>query len=336
MNAMATVGMSRLEIDPSATAQEIESAIRETVLSRLRRRGVVLGLSGGVDSSVVAALCVRALGNERVFGVMMPERECSDDSLRLAKKLAERLNIRTAVEDITAVLETAGCYRRRDQAIQRLFPEFLSSYKCKLVVPALATGAQYTIPSLVIESPDGNTQKLRLNAEVYLEIVAASNFKQRVRKMFEYHHADRMQYAVAGTPNRLEYELGFFVKNGDGAADLKPIAHLYKSQVYQLAEYLELPREIRERPATTDTFSMAQSQEEFYFSVPLRILDICLYGKNNNLPRAEIASMSGLSTEQVQTVFDSIESKRRATAYLHQPPIVLPHIPVIAAHLESR
>ncbi|MBV8050648.1 MAG: NAD(+) synthase, partial [Acidobacteriaceae bacterium] len=231
-----------LAIDAAEVAEEIECAIREIVLRKLRRKGVVVGLSGGVDSSVVAALSVRALGNDRVFGVMMPERECSDDSVQLAKKLADELRFPTVIENITAVLDAASCYRRRDDAIRKLVPEFEANYKCKLVVPKVASGAHYTIPSLVIESPDGKTEKLRLSAAVYLEIVAATNFKQRVRKMFEYHHADRLQYAVAGTPNRLEYEQGFFVKNGDGAADLKPIAHLYKSQVYQLAEYLALPR----------------------------------------------------------------------------------------------
>ncbi|HXY02404.1 MAG TPA: NAD(+) synthase [Terriglobales bacterium] len=327
MNSTEAIDASCLEIDPVSTAHEIEAAIHDIVFTQLRRKGVVVGISGGVDSSVVAALCVRSLGSERVVGIMMPERESANDSLGLANQLADELKICSVLEDITTVLEAAGCYRRRDDAIRKLVPEFGPSHKCKLVVPAIASGAQYVVPSLVIESPDGRVQKLRLSAEVYLEIVAATNFKQRVRKMFEYHHADRLQYAVAGTPNRLEYEQGFFVKNGDGAADLKPIAHLYKSQVYQLAEYLQLPREIRERPSTTDTFSMPQSQEEFYFSLPLRTLDLCLFGKNQELSCEDIARMSGLSIAQVQTVLDSIESKRRATAYLHQPPLLVQSIP---------
>jgi NAD+ synthase len=331
MNSTELVEASCLQIDPAATAQEIESAIRDIVFAQLRRKGAVVGISGGVDSSLVAALCVRALGNERVLGVIMPERECSDDSLRLGKQLAAALHIPIAIENITPVLDATGCYGLRDDAIRKLVPEFGSNYKCKLVVPGVASGAQYTVPSLVVQSPDGNLQKIRLTAEVYLEIVAATNFKQRVRKMFEYYHADRLQYAVAGTPNRLEYEQGFFVKNGDGAADLKPIAHLYKSQVYQLADYLDLPREIRERPSTTDTFSMSQSQEEFYFSVPLRILDLCLYGNNHDLSCGEIAQLTGLPVQQVQTVLDSIDSKRKATAYLHQSAMLVQSIPRITA-----
>jgi len=331
MNSTELIVPSCLAINAAEIAQEIEAAIREIILNKLRRKGVVVGLSGGVDSSVVAVLCVRALGSDRVFGVMMPERECSDDSVQLAQRVSDQLRIATIVEDITAVLDAAGCYSRRDDAIRKLVPEFNASYKCKLVVPGVASGAHYAIPSLMIESTNGNVQKVRLNADVYLEIVAATNFKQRVRKMFEYHHADRLQYAVAGTPNRLEYEQGFFVKNGDGAADLKPIAHLYKSQVYQLAEYLALPKEIRERPSTTDTFSMPQSQEEFYFSVPLRTLDLCLYGKNHNLLPGEIARLAGLTLAEVQTVLHSIDSKRRATAYLHQPPLLVAEIANVAA-----
>ena len=330
MSTATPMRASCLHIDPAATAQAIESAICDMVLCKLRRKGVVIGISGGVDSSVVAALCVRALGSKRVVGLLMPERECSDESRRLGYELAELLGVRTVLEDITPVLEGAGCYQRRDDAIRKLVPEFGPAHKCKIVMPDLTTGARYAVPSLVIASPDGGLQKVRLTAEVYLEIVAATNFKQRVRKMLEYHHADRLQYAVVGTPNRLEYDQGFFVKNGDGAADLKPIAHLYKSQVYQLAEYLELPSEIRERPSTTDTFPMSQSQEEFYFSVPLRTLDLCLYGKNHGFPREEIAAMTGLATEDVTAVCDSVDAKRKATAYLHQPPLLVEDVPEIA------
>lgn len=312
-----------LQIDPAAVAGEIESSITTMVFSNLRRKGVVLGLSGGVDSGVVAALCAHASGSQRVLALLMPERESSDDGLRLGRQVAEFLNIPTVLEDITPILEAAGCYRRRDDAIRKLVPDFGAGHKCKLVMPGIASGARYLLPSLVVEAPNGESDKVRLTAEVYWEIVAASNFKQRIRKMLEYHHADRLQYAVAGTPNRLEYDQGFFVKNGDGAADLKPIAHLYKSQVYELAEYLDLPREILDRPSTTDTFSMAQSQEEFYFSVPLRTMDLCLYGKNHGLPPEEIAAGADLSPEQVKTVYDSIDSKRKATAYLHRSALLV-------------
>jgi len=312
-----------LKINPETTALDIEFAIRDIVTAKLKRKGIVVGLSGGIDSSVVAALCVRALGKDQVLGLIMPEQECSDDSGRLGCMLASTLGISVLVEDITATLDAVGCYRRRDAAIRRLVPDFGTDYKCKLVMADLNSGARYSLPSLVVKSPNTESKKVRLTATAYLEIVAASNFKQRVRKMLEYYHADRLQYAVAGTPNRLEFDQGFFVKNGDGAADLKPIAHLYKSQVYALADYLMLPDEIRRRPSTTDTFSMAQSQEEFYFSVPLPTLDVCLYGKNHSLPPAEVASVVDLTCDQVTAVYEAIDSKRRATAYLHYPPFLV-------------
>lgn len=321
----ASIGPHSLEIDPRVVASEIELAIR-TIVLKLRRKGIVVGISGGVDSSVVAALSARALGSENVFGLLMPERECAGESLILGVQLAEFLHIHTAVEDITPVLDAVGCYRRRDAAVRKLVPDFSAEYKCKLVLPALASGARYALPSLIVEAPDASVRKIRPTRETYLEIVAATNFKQRVRKMLEYHHADRLQYAVAGTPNRLEYDQGFFVKNGDGASDLKPIAHLYKSQVYHMAEFLGLPKEIRERPSTTDTFSMPQSQEEFYFSVPLRTLDLCLHAKNQGSRPEEIAALTGLTTSQVQTVLESIDAKRNATSYLHQRPLLVEEV----------
>ncbi len=167
------------------------------------------------------------------------------------------------------------------------------------------------------------TTKVRLTPSAYLGIVAATNFKQRARKMIEYYYADLLQFAVAGTPNRLEYDQGFFVKNGDGSADFKAIAHLYKSQVYQLAAYLGVPEEIRLRPSTTDTYSLEQSQEEFYFSIPLQKMDLCLYGKNNRISAAELAPAAGMREEQVERVYAMIDSKRRVARYLRSAALLV-------------
>lgn len=315
-----------LKINPADTASRIENAIRTTVHREFKRRGAVVALSGGIDSSVVAALCARALGSDRVLGLFLPEADSSDDSLRLGRLIADRLNIRAVVEDITPILEAAGCYRRRDEAIRTLIPEYGDGYKCKIVLPDLLDAARYTVYSVVVESPAGIQTRVRLTAEAYLGIVAATNFKQRTRKMMEYYYADRCFYAVAGTPNRLEYDQGFFVKNGDGSADFKPIAHLYKSEVYQLAEYLDIPEEIRQRPPTTDTYSLEQSQEEFYFSLPYNKMDLCLCGKNNGVPAAEVAAAAELTPEQVERVYQLIDAKRSATHYLHQPPVLVERI----------
>jgi NAD+ synthase len=312
-----------LDIDPAQETQRIVEALRSQVLRRLRRKGVVLGLSGGVDSSVAAALCVRAFGAERVLGLFMPERDSSADSLGLGRLLAERLGISTVLEDITDVLEAAGCYRRRDEAIRSVLPQYGPGYKSKIVLPDLLQGDNYRIFSAVIHSPTGEVFRRRLPLQAYQQVVAATNFKQRVRKMMEYYHADRLRYAVAGTPNRLEFALGFFVKNGDGTADLKPIAHLYKTQVYQLAGYLGVPEVIRTRPPTTDTYSLEQSQEEFFFSLPYDKLDLCLYGKDHHVPCDQVAEAMGLTAQQVQRVYRDIDAKRRAADYLHQRPLTV-------------
>lgn len=315
-----------LKMDVLKEAKRIEAFIRDTVFKQLKRKGVVLGLSGGIDSSVVAALSVRALGKDRVLGLFMPEADSSDDSLEFGRLIADSLGIKTVLEEISPILLGAGCYRRRDEAIKSVIPEYHEGYKSKIVLPSILEGSRYPIFSVVVESPTGVRTKARLTAEAYLNIVAATNFKQRTRKMIEYYHADRLQYAVAGTPNRLEYDQGFFVKNGDGAADLKPIAHLYKTQVYQLAAHLDVPKEIQQRPPTTDTYSLDQSQEEFYFSLPYDKMDFCLYGKNQGIPEAEVAEAVGLTSDQVERVYRDIEAKRAATRYLHLKPLLIEEV----------
>jgi NAD+ synthase len=310
-----------LRLDAAAETDRICAAIRSQVRDSLKRRGAVLGLSGGIDSSVCAALAVRALGAERVIGLFLPETDSSPDSLRLGRDIADWLKIRSFLENVTPLLEGAGCYRRRDDAIRSVIPQYDARYKCKIAVGA--AGSAYNVFSVVVESPEGVQTKARLTADAYLSIVAATNFKQRVRKMTEYYYADRFHYAVLGTPNRLEYDQGFFVKNGDGAADFKPIAHLYKTQVYQLAEYLGVPDEIRRRPPTTDTYTLAQSQEEFYFSLPHDKMDVCLFGFNAGMPTDTVAGLAGLSQEQVAHAYKDIRTKRATTAYLHERPLLI-------------
>lgn len=312
-----------LKLDPDREIARLERSIREIVFQQLGRKGVVVGLSGGVDSTLVAKICVLALGPERVRGLLMPEAESSSESLTLGCRVAEELGIRYETEDITTILEAAGCYRRRDQAVQSMVPEFQRGDKCKIVLPGLLEQAGYRLFSVVVERRSGERIQTRLSLDAYQGLVAATNFKQRVRKMMEYYYADLLRFAVAGTPNRLEYDQGFFVKNGDGSADLKPIAHLYKSQVYQLADYLELPPEILSRPPTTDTYSMEQSQEEFYFSLPFHQLDLCLFGKTQGMSSEEVADLTGLSTDQVMRVFRDIDGKRKAARYLHSPALLI-------------
>ena len=320
MTLASRIGLDALRLDPAPEVQRIVGRIEALITRDMRKRGAVVGLSGGVDSSVVAALCARALGPARVVGLLMPERESAAETLELGRLAAESAGITTVLEDITGVLDAAGCYERRDDAIRSLIPEYTLGWRSKVALPSVVDGDQFRIFSVIACSPDGEERRARVTPTTYLELIAATSFKQRTRKMMEYYHADRLNYAVAGTPNRLEYDQGFFVKNGDGAADIKPIAHLYKTQVYQLAEYLAVPDVIRSRPPTTDTYSLPQTQEEFYFSLPYDKMDLCLYARDHGIEAGDVSTALGLSVEQVERVFRDIDAKRRATRYLHLAP----------------
>jgi NAD+ synthase len=317
-----------LKLDVAAEAARIEQWLRQVLGRDLRRRGLVIGLSGGVDSSVTAALAVRALGAERVFGLLMPERHSEEATLGLSQEVAEHLGVRYEVEDISVILESVGFYRRYDAAVAQVIPGYGEGWKSKLVGADVLGRDGFNYFTIVVEDPAGEQSRSRLPLEAYLEIVAATNFKQRTRKMLEYYHADRLNYAVAGTPNRLEYDQGFFVKNGDGAADVKPIAHLYKSQVYDLARFLGLPEAICNRHPTTDTYSLAQKQEEFYFPLPYGQMDLCLYGLNHGVAVEEVAAAAGLEVEQVNRVWADIRTKRSTTRYLHRAPVTVEALPL--------
>ena len=321
-------GPEVLELDLDREFERIRSALTG-YLASVRRHGLVVALSGGIDSSLVAAAAVRALGPERVFGLHMPERESSGETLAISRSVSYAFGIDSVVEDITAPLEAFGAYRRRDDAIRLVCPDYGPGYRSKIVLPSVIDSNQFRLYSVVVVDPSGREVSYRLTQNAYLGIVAATNFKQRVRKVLEYYHADRLNYAATGTPNRLEYDQGFFVKLGDGAADIKPIAHLYKSQVYALAAHLGVPKTVLERPSTTDTYTLPQSQEEFYFSLPHRQMDLVLYGKNHDVEIGEVADAVGLTPQQVRRVYDDIDQKRRTTRYMHLPPELVAPIPEI-------
>jgi NAD+ synthase len=319
-------GSELLKLDCKKEAERIGTVLKESVLQRFRKQGAVVAMSGGIDSSVVAGVAVHTLGRERVFGLLLPERDSAGDTLGLSRALAEHLGIRYTLEDISPILEAVGCYRRRDEAIRRVVPDYGPGCRSKIVLPPLVGAQRFRLFKVVVQYPDGRQTETGLDLQAYLGIVAATNFKQRTRKMLEYYHADRLNYAVLGTPNRLEYDQGFFVKLGDGAADIKPIAHLYKTQVYQMAEFLQLPKAIRTRPPTTDTYSLPQSQEEFYFSLPYDKMDLVLYGKNHGWQASEVGPAVGLTAGEVERAWEDIESKRRVAHYLRAAPLLVEEI----------
>jgi NAD+ synthase len=323
------LGPAVLELDYDREIERIGARLREILSRDLSRRGLVVAMSGGIDSSVSAALSVRALGAERVYGLLLPERDSSGESVTRGRMLAEHLGIRHELFDIAPTLEAIGCYRWRDAAIRQVFPEYGEGWKNKIVIRGGLEGRVNHF-QLVVQTPAGETREARLGLKEYLQIVAATNFKQRIRKTVEYFHADRLNYAVVGTPNRLEYDQGFFVKNGDGSADLKPIAHLYKSQVYALARHMGLPAEICGATPTTDTYSLPQGQDEFYFALPYAQMDIALWALNHGRPAAELAPALGITEAQAQHVYNDIEAKRRTTRYLHSKAVLVEPVTELA------
>ncbi|MEE8391121.1 MAG: NAD(+) synthase [Anaerolineae bacterium] len=311
-----------LKIDPAAVTEELVANLRRDVRQTLRRSGAVVGISGGVDSSVVLALCVRAFGLKRVVGIMMPEQDSSRDSIVLARKLADKFGVETVVENMTGALVGFGCYSRRDEAIKRVFPEYDPSYKAKITLPGdVMDSDALNVFYLTIITPEGEEKSKRLNLRDYLQIVAASNFKQRSRMNMLYYHAEQRNYAVVGTPNKNEHDQGFFVKWGDGGYDVGPIRHMFKTQVFQLAEYLEVPSEIRLATPTSDTYSAHSSQEEFFFRLPFEVMDLLWYAQEHDVPVAEAARVMDLTEEQVQRVFTDLTRKHRTTQYLRMLPI---------------
>lgn len=321
--------MARLpDIDPELETRRICERLRAVTLGRLRRRGLVVAISGGVDSAVCAALAARAVGRERVHALLLPERDSSSASTRLGRLVAEQVGVAWEVQDISPTLEALGCYSRQHAVLARAMPDFAADWKFKVVIVA-AMGGRLSFMRLVAEDPAGRRHERRLSAADSLELLAATNFKQRVRKTLEYFHADRLGYAVVGTPNRLEYDQGFFVKNGDGAADVKPIAHLYKTQVYALARHLGLPADVVAATPTTDTYSLAQGQDEFYFGLPYPQMDLALWHLNEGRSAAELARELGSDEATAQHAFDAIRAKRRATAYLHAAPVLAVPVPEI-------
>ena len=313
-----------LDLDPAAETARIVSFLQGTIRQKLHRYGGVVGISGGVDSYLVLALCVRAFGADRVAAVMMPEKDSDPETLRLSRLVAGHYGVEPILEDITPVLDGFGCYPRRDEAISRIFPEYNPrvGYKAKIGLPQnLLDEDTLNVFSLTIVTPDGEERSQRLPLRDYFQIVAASNFKQRTRMAMLYYHAELRNYAVIGTANKNEHDQGFFVKWGDGGVDLKPIAHLYKTQVYQLAGYLDVPSEIRQRPPTTDTYSAPSTQQEFFFRLPFETMDMLWYAQEHGIAVSQVAEEMGLTETQVKRAFDDFVRKSRTTDYLRLPAI---------------
>lgn len=309
--------------DIESECAKIALKLKNDIFTVLKRQGAIVGISGGIDSSVSLALTVKAIGPDKVTGIMLPEKDSSDDSKRLALQLAAQLGVKTIEENISAALNGIGCYKRRDEAVTAVFPEYNpEEYTMKIGVNPL--GISQNLPpvfSVSIIDKKGSEKNKILPPKEYLQIVAASNFKQRMRMSMLYYHAESNHYAVIGTPNKHEYEQGFFVKYGDGGADVLPIVHLYKTQVYQLAKILDIPKEIIERTPTSDTYSAEQTQEEFFFQLPFKEMDLIWYGYENGYDPAEVSAIMNKTEEEIQSIYKGFLRKQKTTEYLRMLPI---------------
>jgi NAD+ synthase len=303
---------------------DVTEKLKNGIFSTMKRKGAIVGISGGIDSSVTLALTAKAIGPENVVGILLPEKDSSSQSKELALKLANQLGVKSIEENITGALEGFGCYRRRDEAVKAIFPQYdPQQYSMKIGINP--QGISRNLPpvfSLTIVNKNGEEKSKLLPPKQYLQIVAASNFKQRCRMSMLYYHAERLYYAVIGTPNKHEVEQGFFVKHGDGGADIMPISRLYKTQVYQLAEYLNIPEEIINRTPTSDTYSAEQTQEEFFFQLPFHEMDLLWYGYENDYDPAEVANVLGKKEEEIKSIFTNFKRKQHTTEYLRMKPIV--------------
>lgn len=321
---MTMLNESVLDLDYEKEADRICNFMRDSLRTKLKRRGLVVAVSGGIDSTCSVALAVRALGKDKVFCLRLPEQDSTDTTGDRSQILVEHLGVNYETHNISGTLESIGCYKWRDEAIKKVFPKY-DGWKNKIVLKGGLEG-KYNHFNLVVQTPDGELLEERLPLKEYLTIVAATNYKQRIRKTVEYFHADRLNYAVVGTPNRVEYDQGFFVKNGDGSADIKPIAHLYKLQVYAMARHLGMPESLCDAVPTTDTYSLSQGQDEFYFALPYEKMDYALWSLNQQVPAHELAEFLGVNEAQAELIYKDIETKRRTTAYMHAKPYLVENV----------
>jgi len=313
-----------LRIDPAQELQRLSQFLVEQVSGIFRRKGIVVGLSGGVDSACIAAIAVHALGKEKVVGLVLPETESNPISSEYATKHAQSLGIEHRQVAITGTVDSVVPYSARDAFIRKLVPEYQPGYKYNITLPTdLLEREALSFYRLQVQMPDDEIKRKRLSPEGFRTITSFANIKIRSRMLHLYAEAERRNLVVAGTTNRTEFLLGDFCKYGDGGTDIEPLSHLYKNQIYQLARHLEIIPEIIDRQPSPDTFSLPVSDQEFFFRIPFEKLDHLLYAWEREIPEDETAGVLNLPPEAVQRAYKDFASKHRATAHLRAMPHTL-------------
>jgi NAD+ synthase len=309
-----------LDYDVADVADQLVEWIRDQVTGNFRKKGVVVGLSGGIDSAVAASLSVRAVGKERVFSLLLPEKDSNPVSREYGRMMAEQLGIECREFEITPVLDAFGVYEKRDAVVKKYFPAY-SGEKFRLTLPQdLLDKDRISVYRIEMEVEPGKIESKRLSRDDYLEMMAANDIKQRVRMTELYYEAERRACIVCGTTNLPETVQGFYVKFGDGGVDIEPLTDLYKTQIFRLGEYLGVPKEILERTPSPDTYSLPVSDQDFYFCMPYDKVDLILYAMKNGVPKEKVAGTLGLSIEQIDRAWRDLERKEEATRTLRELP----------------
>ena len=319
-----TFNLNVLKIDPARELERLSKFFVEQMNIVFRRKGVIVGLSGGIDSTCVATIAVRAVGKEKVVGLVLPETESNPVSSEYAIKHAQTLGIEHRRINITPTVDSVVQYKWRDEYIQDLIPEYKAGYKYNITLPTdLLERDSYSFYLLQVQMPDGETKKKRLNIEQFRTITSFANIKIRARMLHLYAEAERRNLLVIGTTNRTEFLLGDFCKYGDGGTDIEPITYLYKNQIYQLTDYLNVIPEIVNRQPSPDTFSLPVSDQEFFFRIPFDKLDYLLYAWEHKVTVIDAAKVLNISKDAVERAYKDFTAKNRTTTHLRNLPSTL-------------
>ena len=307
--------------DIERTITSIENFVKEEILREFQKKGAVVGISGGIDSAVMASICTRSINPNQVLGLIMPEKESDPSSQILAKKIANQLGIETKVIDITSILESFGVYDNKEKIIKERFSNFNNNCKYSVRVPS-KLGNSVGIPFLEILDDENKKHQIKISASEFLTLTASSSVKHRVRMTLLYYYAEKNNFCVVGTTNKSEFLQGYFVKYGDGGTDIEPLSNLYKSQIYQIGEFLKIPKEILEKDASPDIWSLKTSDEEFFYSVPYNVVDLILYARENKMTESEIEKVSDLPSEQIRRLIQFQNQKQVKSQHMRE----IPHI----------